>query len=103
MPEATLRLRARRNGNGVVLEYHPEDRPVAESMLDDHRMALKTLYSAVDRSKVSDKQVVGEITVFPFSGQYSLEFESDARRDLALSQLERVNNQLSEFITGDAA
>jgi len=102
MTEATLRLRARRNANGVVLEFHPDDRPVAEDLLEDHRMVLKTIYNVVDRSRVSDEQEVGTITVLPFSGDYSVRFDSDARRDLELSQLERVNDQLSDFITGAA-
>jgi len=103
MSEATLRLRARRNANGVVLEFHPDDRPVAEDLLEDHRMVLKTIYSAVDRSKVSDKQEVGTITVLPFSGEYTVRVDSDSRRDLDLPQLERVNDQLAEFISGHAA
>ena len=63
-----LRVRARRNQQGSILEWHPEDEGNAKEALASPWALVRDLYDAVDRSTVADGDLVAIVEAWPRSG-----------------------------------
>ncbi|WP_228841850.1 hypothetical protein [Haloarcula sp. CBA1127] len=89
-----LRVRARRNQNGSVLEWHPEDEADAKDALDSPWALIRDLYGAVDRSTVSDGDLVAVVEAWPRSGDVIdvIVLEAHSRSE---SATERLRMQVS--------
>jgi hypothetical protein len=89
-----LRVRARRNQNGSLLEWHPDDEDAAKSALHTPWALIRDLYGAVDRSTVSDGDLVAVVEAWPRSGDVIdvIVLEAHSRSD---SATERLRMQVS--------
>jgi hypothetical protein len=89
-----LRIRARRNEHGSLLEWHPSDEADAKEALDSPWALVRDCYDAVDRSTVSDGDLVAVVEAWPRSGDVIdvIVLEAHARSD---SATERLRMQVS--------
>lgn len=85
----TLRIRARRNNGGSVLEWHPDDADHARELLAAPKQIVIEAYALVRRSHVSDEQVVVEIEAWPGSGAIE---SIDVDDDVATAPSTTVDN-----------
>lgn len=89
-----LRVRARRNQSGSLLEWHPDDEDTAKSALNSPWALIRDLYGAVDRSTVSDGDLVAVVEAWPRSGDVIdvIVLEAHSRSE---SATERLRMQVS--------
>lgn len=64
----TLRVRARRNRGGSILEWHPDDAEQAEELFEMPKQVIIECYDLISRSHVADGDVVVTFEVWPRSG-----------------------------------
>jgi len=89
-----LRVRARRNQQGSILEWHPDDEGNAKEALASPRALIRDLYGAVNRSTVVDGDLVAVVEAWPRSGDVIdvIVLEEHARSE---STTERLRMQAS--------
>ncbi|NHN64323.1 hypothetical protein G9463_13595 [Haloarcula sp. JP-Z28] len=89
-----LRVRARRNQHGSVLEWVPEDEADAKAALDSPWALIRDLYGAIDRSTVADGDLVAVVAAWPRSGDVIdvIVLDEHARSE---SATERLRMQVS--------
>ena len=97
-----VRVRARRNKHGTVLEWHPADEDDAKRLLWKPHFAVTLLYRAVDRSRVSDSQVVATLKVLPESHRVDSIEVPISRDALSLSEMQSLRENIEEVCHGEA-
>jgi len=98
----TIRVRARRNRSGSLLEWHPDDEPRARDLLDDHRAVVTLLYTVVDRRKLSDEQVVMTLEIVERTRRVDrVQLHDDVSRDLPLDRLQSVREKIESNVGGE--
>jgi len=98
-----IRVRARRNLAGTVLEWHPADEEDAKELLYKPHFVITLLYRAVDRSRVSDCDIVARLEVLPRSHQLD-SIDVPAKRDaLSIQQMSSIRADIEQFCRGEPA
>ena len=99
-----IRVRARRNRAGSLLEWHPDDEERARELLDDHRAAITLLYRVIDRRKLSDEQVVLTMEIVEQTKRvYRVQLHDGVGRDLPLDRLQSVREAIEATVEDDRA
>jgi hypothetical protein len=99
----SLRVRARRNQNGSLLEWHPADVDEVEELLEKPGLVIVTLYELVDRRLVSDGDVVATVDVWPVSGEVEeIQVQEDVHRDRSAWIVDDVRQSIYHYARGVA-
>lgn len=103
MRTTDLRVRARRNQKGSLLEWHPEDADEAEDVLERPALVIVTLYELVDRRAVSDGDVVATVVAWPASGEIEdIDVGEDVHRDRSEWIVDDVHQSIDRYARGGA-